>query len=180
MVRFCFLVITLVSFFVVAHASEFKVNQEGLELKFNQAVEVSLYDSKLLDNTSQEFAGREINQNMAGIAAICCGSFGLHRFYMGHTDAGLKHLGTTFLVGILGVAAIYTLIATGPGSSSSSASAGVLSAVGYASYTLAYCISGAHGLYTLVEGIMYLTMPEEKFQSKIVKDPRFFAAFSRN
>lgn len=172
--------IALFSICTFAKASEYKLDCNSLEIKFNQAVEVSLLDSKLLDNTRQELTGREINQNIAGVLAICCGTFGIHRFYMAHTDAGLKHLATTVLVGILGGSTIYVLSLTSPGSSTGTVPSNVGSSLALVTYSLAYCISGTHQLYSIVEGIMYLTMPEEKFQSRIVKDPRFFAAFSRN
>jgi hypothetical protein len=114
--------------------------------------------------------------------AICCGTFGLHRFYMGQTEAGLQHLAITVLTTLIGGAGLYILNASSinNGTTGGGTNIGGLGFVGVLGYGFAYCASGAHGIYSLVEGIMYLTMPEEKFQSKIAKDPRFFAAFSRN
>ena len=39
---------------------------------------------------------------IAGLLGIFCGSLGLHRFYLGHNQAGLIYLGVTLVSGIAG------------------------------------------------------------------------------
>jgi TM2 domain-containing membrane protein YozV len=39
---------------------------------------------------------------IAGLLGIFCGSLGLHRFYLGHNQAGLIYLGVTVVSGIAG------------------------------------------------------------------------------
>lgn len=40
---------------------------------------------------------------IAGLLGIFCGSLGLHRFYLGHNQAGLIYLGTTVVSAIAGL-----------------------------------------------------------------------------
>ena len=175
--RLLFILVFVLGFSFVASASNYKINPTALNQKFECAIEVSLFDSHYFDNTQQNLESRNINQNVAGILSICCGSFGLHRFYLGHTEAGLKHLAVgVSIVALLGV----SFVGANASSSGPTNIADAWTLLSIAAYGLAYCGTTVNGLYNLVEGIMYLTMPEEKFQGKIAKDPRFFAAFSRN
>lgn len=163
----------------ISLANAFKLNQAALDTKFSNAVEVSIENFDYFSIDNAEVTNRPINQNLAGVMAICCGTFGVHRFYMGHMDAGLKHLAMTVITGIMAAGAIYIIDFSGT-SGGGALTSDVALGLAFASYIIAYCGSGAHGVYTIVEGIMYLVMPEEKFQGKIVKDPRFLASFNRN
>jgi TM2 domain-containing membrane protein YozV len=163
----------------ISLASDFKLNQESLDTKFDNSVEVSIENFSYFSLQDKELATRPINQNIAGVLAICCGTFGVHRFYMGHLDAGIKHLAFTVLTGLMAGTAIYIINFSGT-NGGGALSSDVALGLAFASYVIAYCGSGAHGVYSLVEGIIYLVMPEERFQGKIVKDPRFFASFNRN
>jgi TM2 domain-containing membrane protein YozV len=43
---------------------------------------------------------------VAGILAICLGSFGIHKFYLGYTKAGIIQIILSFLCGIGSIIAI--------------------------------------------------------------------------
>lgn len=167
----------ILGFNFVSSANDFKLNQGSIETKFNNSVEVPIEHFTYFAAIKDGVTSRVIDQNIAGVLAICCGTFGAHRFYMGQMDAGLKHLAVTVLVGAFGAASVIALSTTSPTGTTTS---NLVAGFSMVAYVLAYCGSSAHGVYTLVEGIMYLVMPEAKFQGKIVKDPTFFAAFKRD
>ena len=162
----------------VSIANDFKLDQGSIETKFDISVEVPIEHFTYFAAIKDGVTSRVIDQNIAGVLAICCGTFGAHRFYMGQMDAGLKHLAVTVLVGAFGAASLIALGTTSP--TGTTTTSNIITGFSMVTYGLAYCGSFAHGVYTLVEGIMYLVMPEAKFQGKIVKDPAFFAAFKRD
>jgi hypothetical protein len=165
-----------------SNASTYRLNYTEIDNSFRNAIEISVSNFAFKSAPYPQTLTNHFDQNIAGVLAICCGTFGVHRFYMGQTEAGLQHLAISALSAVVGGAGLFVLNSKNLNSSTtgSSTNNGGLLALGVLGYGLGYCASGAHGVYTLIEGVMYLVMPEEKFQGKIVKDPRFFAAFKRD
>ncbi|WP_293913271.1 TM2 domain-containing protein [Deinococcus sp.] len=89
---------------------------------------------------------------VAGLLAIFLGSFGVHKFYLSRTGAGLVmlivNLGGWFLAGVL------TLITFG--------------IAGFVVLPLMSLVAGALGIIGLIEGIVYLTRSDEEFNQTYV------------
>ncbi|MBO7295576.1 MAG: TM2 domain-containing protein [Bacteroidaceae bacterium] len=74
----------------------------------------------------------------AGILAILLGSLGIHHFYLGNTPIGIVYLGTWMLLFILGWVLCF----------------------------IPWFIMPVLSIVSIVEGIMFLTMDDEKFNQK--------------
>lgn len=89
---------------------------------------------------------------IAGLLAIVVGSFGAHKFYLGLNTPGLLLLGVNigvwilaFLLGLLtlGIGLVFTI-------------------------PLASLVSGAIGIFGLIEGLIYLTKSDADFQREYI------------
>lgn len=174
-----FLLFVLVAFFCAFHAraSIYKLDHSAINLKFELASCVDLgflaTDEYLIPNTKVD--RESVNQKYVVLLAVCCGTLGLHRFYMGHTKAGFIHLGGTLLtvlVGILG----YNYIMNYSITNANVLNWAFYSIIGIGLYAI---IWGVKLVYNVVEGIAYLRSDEERFYKKLVVDKRYFAAFSK-
>jgi TM2 domain-containing membrane protein YozV len=84
----------------------------------------------------EEFNSQEVNQKkiVAGVLAILLGAFGAHKFYLGYTKEGATILVITILIYIVGL--FLPLVAL---------------------------LNFVVGIFTLIEGIVYLTKSNEVF-----------------
>lgn len=84
-------------------ASIYKLDAQSIETKFATAQELDITALNMSLLTQNTMAKEDVSRVTAGILGIFCGNFGLHRFYMGHTQAGIIHLVTAPFAGISGL-----------------------------------------------------------------------------
>jgi TM2 domain-containing membrane protein YozV len=91
-----------------SRSSNYKLNDESIESLFSESTEIeysnlSEIQGILLPTASLPTQLNDDNKKIiAGLLGIFCGSLGLHRFYLGHNQAGLIYLGVTVVSGIAG------------------------------------------------------------------------------
>jgi TM2 domain-containing membrane protein YozV len=88
--------------------SPYKTDDSVIENLFAESFEIeytnlSEIQGILLPTASLPTQLNDDNKKIiAGLLGIFCGSLGLHRFYLGHNQAGLIYLGVTVVSGIAG------------------------------------------------------------------------------
>ena len=81
----------------LSYASSFKLDAAALESKFASASEISISAIDMNTLVIQVKEKEGVSRVTAGVLGIFCGGLGIHRFYMGHKDAGIVYL----IVGIV-------------------------------------------------------------------------------
>ena len=84
----------------LSKASSFKLDAASMETKFAAAQEISVDQINFNSLTQNATVADGKSRVVAGLLAICLGGFGAHRFYLGHTTAGLVYCAGTVLVGL--------------------------------------------------------------------------------
>ena len=150
MKKLVFLLLFMTACKVFAAEGTYKINDESIDQLFSQAQDVSLSAENVVSliPTASDAAK---NKLAAGLMGILCGEFGIHRFYLGHTKAGLIYLGWTLCSG--GVITIISVATLG---------------VGAILYPLVY----ASGIEGIVDGIFYLISEDADFESKYAKNQK--------
>ena len=133
-----------------AKESNYKINDQEVDQLFAKAQDVS-FQVEHLQTLIPSASDAAKNKIAAGLMGILCGEFGIHRFYLGHTKAGLIYLGWTLCSGglIIGLSA-------------------VTFGVGAILFPLVY----ASGVVGIVDGIFYLISEDAEFESKYVKNEK--------
>lgn len=144
------LFLVLLSSSLFAAESTYKINDQAVDQLFAQAQDVSLSEASLvaLIPTASDAAK---NKMVAGIMGILCGEFGIHRFYLGHTKAGLMYLGWTLCTG---------------------AAVTVISIATWGFGSLLFPLVYASGVVGVIDGIMYLVSEDAEFESKYAKNKK--------
>ena len=93
----------------MSYASSYKIDAIALETKFAAAQELSLNNLEMGFTTQNTLLKEDVSRITAGVLGVFCGGFGIHRFYMGHRDAGIVYLVIGFATGT-SVSAIAGLI----------------------------------------------------------------------
>jgi TM2 domain-containing membrane protein YozV len=141
--------LVLVSFYIfsveISQASSFKIDQCRLELTFASAKEISLNEIQIDLLPSSNLNEAQKDKVIAGLLGIVCGGIGLHRFYLGQSEAGFIYLG-----------AFCGLILIG------SVSSGFLMPFAFAPHLL--------GIF---DGILYLVATDEEFKQKYLGNQKF-------
>lgn len=146
-------------FFALGHAtkaetSHYRLNECQVEQSIASSTDethiiAELYNSFTdINNTNSTLA--EKNKVVAGVLGICCGAFGIHRFYLGHSNAGIIYLAATILSSVVGYALAYY---TG------------------CSFGLTY-LGTAVWIVGIIDGILYLVADDKEFDSKYVSNPK--------
>lgn len=86
------LIVVLFSGVQLSLASSYKLNAVDLETKFASAQELKISEIDMTMLTQQTQVKAEVSRIAAAVIGIFCGSVGIHRFYMGHTNAGIVYL----------------------------------------------------------------------------------------
>lgn len=92
----------------------------------------------------------EKNKVAAGLFAIFLGSLGAHKFYLGYTGAGVILLSAYLGCMVLGFLLLFTII---------------LAPISF----LLFMVPGAVHLVAVIDGIIYLTMPDAQFEATYVR-----------
>ncbi len=142
------LLVAILSLSTLTKASTYKLDNAATELKFSTAQEISWEAALSQAVLAAKYEAKGENakdKTIAGIAGILCGSFGIHRFYLGQNKAGLVYLGYTLCSGV--VISIITAVTFGIG--------GIL-----------YPLVSAAWIVGVVDGIMYLVASDSEFDAK--------------
>lgn len=86
------LIIILLGLNFSSKASIYKLDNHSIETKFATAQELNITSLDLSTFTQNASVKGDISRITAGVLGIFCGNFGIHRFYMGHTNAGIVYL----------------------------------------------------------------------------------------
>ncbi len=150
MKKIIFICIFMFAIKAFAKESNYKINDQEVDQLFAKAQDVSL-QVEHLQTLIPSASDAAKNKIAAGLMGILCGEFGIHRFYLGHTKAGLIYLGWTLCSGglIIGLSA-------------------VTFGVGAILFPLVY----ASGVVGIVDGIFYLISEDAEFESKYVKNEK--------
>jgi len=110
MKKIIFIVLCFIGFSMTSKASSFKLNNTAVESSFEQATEISLdavlANAALTANPSVQLSG-DNSRIVAAILALIplTGALAIHRFYLGHVNAGVVRLiisvCTGFTVGVI-------------------------------------------------------------------------------
>lgn len=73
-------------------ASIYKLDAQAIETKFASAQELKISEIDMTMLTQQTQVKAEVSRIAAAVIGIFCGSVGIHRFYMGHTNSGIVYL----------------------------------------------------------------------------------------
>lgn len=73
-------------------ASIYKLDAQSIETKFASAQELKISEIDMTMLTQQTQVKAEVSRIAAAVIGVFCGSVGIHRFYMGHTNAGIVYL----------------------------------------------------------------------------------------
>lgn len=100
------LIAVLFAGFHLSFASSYKLDAFALETKFASAQEINIQsmDMNLLTQNAQ--VKEEVSRITAAVVGIFCGSLGIHRFYMGHKNAGIVYL----VVGIVSAGSVTSVV----------------------------------------------------------------------
>ena len=121
--------------------SPYKIDETSIDAQFEQGQDITTGVSQLFISSEFSKIASDDKRVIAGVLGIFCGSLGLHRFYMGHTKAGLAYLGFTLVCG------------------------------GGATVGAVVCFPLAFGVPLvfvpgIIDGIIYLFATDDEFQSK--------------
>ncbi len=144
------LLLMLLSGAAFADQIDYKINDQAVDALFAQAQDIPL-GSKDFSSIIPSASDAEKDKVIAGVMGILCGEFGIHRFYLGHTKAGLVYLGWTLCSGA--AVTVFAFATWG---------------FGYFLFPLVY-VSGVMGV---IDGILYLMSEDAEFQSKYAKNKR--------
>lgn len=92
MKKLILLISILVGFNLTSQASSFKLDARAIESKFTAAQELNISTVDMSSLTQNTAVKGDVSRVTAGVLGIFCGNFGIHRFYMGHTNAGIVYL----------------------------------------------------------------------------------------
>jgi TM2 domain-containing membrane protein YozV len=76
----------------LSFASSYKLDALALETKFASAQELKISEIDMTMLTQQTQVKSEVSRIAAAVIGVFCGTLGIHRFYMGHTNAGIVYL----------------------------------------------------------------------------------------
>ncbi len=141
--------------FSVAYASQYQLNESKVEDMFTNSTEIQINMQDvagILQKTQLKNGSKD--RMTAGILGVipCTGALGIHRYYLGHTTAGIVH--TAIAVCGFGFVFIPVIgwIITGP-------------------------IQTLNVISAIVDGIMYLVADDNEFQSKYANNKKIIQWF---
>ncbi len=105
MQKLLILIIAILGMTFNSKASIYKLDAKSIETKFAaaQALDITTLNMNML--TQNTMLKEDVSRITAGVLGIFCGNFGIHRFYMGHTNAGIVYL----VVGVFTGTAVSTI-----------------------------------------------------------------------
>ena len=92
MQKLLILIIAILGLTFSSKASIYKLDAKSIETKFAATQELDITTLNMSAVTQNTMLKEDVSRVTAGVLGIFCGNFGIHRFYMGHNNAGIVYL----------------------------------------------------------------------------------------